>query len=157
MTYGDIPPSVEVDPDTRSRNNPCARARTKVLALLFERREALIFMRKAPLGMLVNYTLITPRDDCPIQKVMCLPDGQIMLSLTDPERNRGASAGYVLFAPWVRKERLHALYLWWNASFLVPGVEQNHFGLVLTTSELDASNFLFRQRESLLSPNLWLL
>ena len=50
----------EVDPDTRGRNNPFARARTKVLALLFDRREA-------PLGMLVNYTLITPRDDCPIQ------------------------------------------------------------------------------------------
>ena len=62
----------EVDPDTQGRNNPCARAWTKVLALLFERREALIRMRKAPLGMLVNYMLITPRDDCPIQKVMQL-------------------------------------------------------------------------------------
>ena len=27
-------------------------------------------MREAPLGMLVAYTHITPRDDCPIQKVM---------------------------------------------------------------------------------------
>ena len=94
MTYEDIPPSVEgstkgtprgcrrprgvsprgvpeVDPDTQGRNNPCARAWTKVLALLFERREAVIRMSKAPLGMLVNYMLITPRDDCPIRKVMC--------------------------------------------------------------------------------------
>ena len=47
----------KVDPDTRGRNNPCARARTKVLALLFERREAPIRMHEAPLGLLVNYTL----------------------------------------------------------------------------------------------------
>ena len=60
----------EVDPDTRGRNNPCARAWTKVLALLFVRREALIRMREAPLGMLVTYTHITPRDDCLIRKVM---------------------------------------------------------------------------------------
>ena len=74
MTYGDIPPSVEgsteVDPDTRGRNNPCARARTKVVALLFVKCEAPICMREAPLGMLVTYTHITPRDDCPIRKVM---------------------------------------------------------------------------------------
>ena len=60
----------EVDLDSRGRNNPCTRARTKVLALLFVRREALIRMREAPLGMLVTYTHITPRDDCPIRKVM---------------------------------------------------------------------------------------
>ena len=47
-------PTHEVDPDTRGWNNPYARARTKVLALLFERREALIRMREVPLGMLVN-------------------------------------------------------------------------------------------------------
>ena len=70
VTYGDIPPSVEVDPDTRGRYNPCARARTIVLALLFVRREAPICMHKAPLGMLVTYTHITPRDDCPTRKVM---------------------------------------------------------------------------------------
>ena len=64
--WRDQPSVPEVDPDTRGRNNPCARARTKVLALLFERREAPIRMREAPLGMLVNYTLINPRDDCPI-------------------------------------------------------------------------------------------
>ena len=29
-------------------------------------------MRNAPLGMLVTYTHIIPRDDCPIQKVMSL-------------------------------------------------------------------------------------
>ena len=29
-----------------------------------------IRMREAPLGMLVTYTLITPRDDCPIRKVL---------------------------------------------------------------------------------------
>ena len=76
----------EVVPDTQGRNNPCDRARTKVLALLFERREApihmpeapicmpeaLIHMRETPLGMLVTYMLITPRDDCPIQKVMSI-------------------------------------------------------------------------------------
>ena len=77
MTYGDIPPIVEVDPDTQGRNNPCARARAKeVLALLFKRREAPIRIPEAPLGMLVNYTLITPRDDCPIRKVMPTP-GQV--------------------------------------------------------------------------------
>ena len=27
-------------------------------------------MREVPLGMLVTYTHITPRDDCPIRKVM---------------------------------------------------------------------------------------
>ena len=59
-----------VDPDTRGRNNPCARARTKVLTLLFVRHEAPIRMREVPLGMLVTYTHITPRDDCPIRKVM---------------------------------------------------------------------------------------
>ena len=60
----------EVDPDTRGRNNPCARARTKVLALLFVRREAPIRMREVPLGMFVTYTHVTPWDDCPIRKVM---------------------------------------------------------------------------------------
>ena len=34
------------------------------------RREALICMREVHLGMLVTNTHITPRDDCPIQKVM---------------------------------------------------------------------------------------
>ena len=40
INQGDIPRDgaprdvPEVDPDTRGRNNPCARARTKVLALL---------------------------------------------------------------------------------------------------------------------------
>ena len=56
-TEGGVP---EVDPNTQGRNNPCARAQMKVLALLFERRKALIRMREAPLGMLVNYTIITP-------------------------------------------------------------------------------------------------
>ena len=51
-------------------NNPCARARTKVLALLFVRHEAPIRMREVPLGMLVTYTHITPRDDSPTRKVM---------------------------------------------------------------------------------------
>ena len=60
----------DVDPDTQGRNNPCARARTKVLALLFVRHEAPIRMREAPLGMLVTYMHITPRDDFPIRKVM---------------------------------------------------------------------------------------
>ena len=86
MTYGDIPPSVEgstegtargccrpqgVSPrliPIQGRNNPCARARTKVFALLFMRRKAPIRMREAPLGMLVTYTHITPRDDCPYGK-----------------------------------------------------------------------------------------
>ena len=40
-------PSVEVDPDTGGWNNPYARARTKVLALLVVRREAPIRMRPA--------------------------------------------------------------------------------------------------------------
>ena len=60
----------EVNPDTRGRNNPCARARTKVLALLFVRREAPIRMRKAPRGMLVTYTHVTQWDDGPIRKVL---------------------------------------------------------------------------------------
>ena len=60
----------EVDPYTQGRNNLCAQARTKVLALLFLRHEAPIRMREAPLGMFVTYIQITPRDDCPIQKVM---------------------------------------------------------------------------------------
>lgn len=42
----------------------------KVLALLFVRRKVPILMHEAPLGMLVTYTHITPRDDCPIRKVM---------------------------------------------------------------------------------------
>ena len=41
---------------------------------LSEAREAPIRMREAPLGMLVTYTHITPRDDCPIQKVMSMLD-----------------------------------------------------------------------------------
>ena len=40
-------PTHEVDPDTRGWNNPYARARTKVLALLVVRREAPIRMRPA--------------------------------------------------------------------------------------------------------------
>ena len=111
MTYGDIPQSVEgstegtpqaprgvpeVDPDTRGRNNPFARARTKVLALLFDRREA-------PLGMLVNYTLITPRDDRPIQKVMNNIlftgfDRSSFPRLHDPTSGRGESSRYLAFS-----------------------------------------------------------
>ena len=93
----------EVDPETRGRNNPCARARTKVLALLFERREAPIRMREAPLGMLVNYTLITPRDDCPIQKVMNNIlftgfDRSSFTRLRDPTSGRGESSRYLAFS-----------------------------------------------------------
>ena len=60
----------EVDSRHTRGNNPCARARTKVLALLFVRREVPIRMREVPLGMLVTYTNVTPWDDCPIRKVM---------------------------------------------------------------------------------------
>ena len=49
-------------------------------------------MHKAPLGMLVTYTHITPRDDCPIRKVM-----------SDSKEKRRTSLGRVAVVNGSRK------------------------------------------------------
>ena len=70
--WRDLPRGVpEVDPDTQGRNNPCARART-------------ICMREVALGMLVTYTHVNPRDDCPIRKIMAYR-GRIFIALASSD------------------------------------------------------------------------
>ena len=62
----------EVDHDLRGQENPISPRTEESIGITFSEERSDDPYELGPLGMLVTYTHITPRDDCPIRKVMSL-------------------------------------------------------------------------------------